>query len=127
MHEFQLENREVPHKGNWILCRVFLNDKDASSNSLSPQNFIDDSSAGLTSPDLVASSNNEYALLASSSHGPFPQGQNPTTSLNFSEHDGSHIPWSDEEDMIDQLISSSQMVQAKYKDDYGIVVDKSLK
>ncbi|KAA8550742.1 hypothetical protein F0562_002426 [Nyssa sinensis] len=54
MHEFRLENPNMPPKEDWVLCRVFHKSKGENSDNLSPQDGFE-TTTGATSPNLAAS------------------------------------------------------------------------
>ncbi|KAL1830934.1 hypothetical protein DCAR_0100891 [Daucus carota subsp. sativus] len=91
MHEFRLENPNLPPKEDWVLCRVFHKAKTENNNQLSPQDVfeVQEATAGDTSPV----SSNRIPPLGSYYHhqqhynhftpqGP-PSYQQPNTLLQF--------------------------------------------
>ncbi|KAI3749539.1 hypothetical protein L2E82_20153 [Cichorium intybus] len=52
MHEFRLENPNVPPKEDWVLCRVFYKAKGDNSNERSPQDMYHNTTYDATSLNL---------------------------------------------------------------------------
>ncbi|XP_076931343.1 NAC domain-containing protein 21/22-like [Bidens hawaiensis] len=53
MHEFRLENPNLPPKEDWVLCRVFYKAKGDNSNQQCPQDLYHNTSHITTTPNLV--------------------------------------------------------------------------
>ncbi|XP_011083034.1 NAC domain-containing protein 21/22 isoform X1 [Sesamum indicum] len=99
MHEFRLENPNLPPKEDWVLCRVFHKSRGEESNKFVPQTLYNCTSAPPTSPNLAASPTVEHATCLPStcaniansisqfSHQHQHQGQNPSTSIGLSAVD----------------------------------------
>lgn len=52
MHEFRLENPNIPPKEDWVLCRVFYKAKGDNSNEHCPQDMHHNTTYNATSPNL---------------------------------------------------------------------------
>ncbi|KAL0461099.1 UNVERIFIED_CONTAM: NAC domain-containing protein 21/22 [Sesamum latifolium] len=145
MHEFRLENPNLPPKEDWVLCRVFHKSRGEESNKFIPQTLYNCTSAPPTSPNLAASPRVEHATCLPSTcaniansisqfgHQQQHQGQNPSNSIGLSADDPTayFLPSHDHHDHINGPHSSTSDIdhdhdhQTKCEDDYGFLFDMS--
>nr|XP_043637681.1 NAC domain-containing protein 92-like [Erigeron canadensis] len=57
MHEFRLENPNIPPKEDWVLCRVFYKAKGDNSNEHCPQDMYRDNTPNLDASSLLTIGN----------------------------------------------------------------------
>ncbi|KAL0419754.1 UNVERIFIED_CONTAM: NAC domain-containing protein 21/22 [Sesamum radiatum] len=138
MHEFRLENPNVPPKEDWVLCRVFHKSRSSSSSgdhhhhhqnskesSIIPHITADlyaDSTAVATSPNLAASpTNNNIQHAYQNIITSFFHNQNPSTSLGLTSSALDH-PTAYLHDCL-QPAQNRMVLEAKCEDDYGFLFD----
>ncbi|XP_073274937.1 protein CUP-SHAPED COTYLEDON 2-like [Primulina huaijiensis] len=118
MHEFRLENPELPPKEDWVLCRVFYKSKGENSHIFH----------GTASNYNIEQQKHEIIDARSSSER--PSGQNPTTYPESSSLLGSPGPlklsMNISEDQV-PYTSAGKILEAKISDeDYGFLFDMDL-
>ncbi|KAL3647729.1 hypothetical protein CASFOL_008697 [Castilleja foliolosa] len=136
MHEFRLENPNLPPKEDWVLCRVFNKSRsDQNSNKLIiPHNLYDTSPTNTDHPHHVMPTCDHQNMTMmtsfnhnSPSHHHHHEGQNPSTSLGLSpiEHgpmNGPHHHLPSLSNLTNYPIKVVDQ-SAKCEDDYGFLFD----
>ncbi|KAL7584423.1 protein CUP-SHAPED COTYLEDON 3 [Lactuca sativa] len=144
MHEFRLENPNIPPKEDWVLCRVFYKAKGDNSNERSPQDMYhntcdatslnhDDACPTLPPPPCV---HHHHHICTTT---PNLSNQNPTPPVHHHRHHKNYLDISPQQynlpnllqlsqeatlkECMDQMIVSSN---SKCEDHYGFFYDMAL-